>query len=70
MPYIRAHSQETAPEVVQSHIGLYVNDFSRNLGDEGMAAITAFLERGRQAGVLPPSAGGGPLFACQLGREK
>jgi len=70
MPYIRAHSQETAPEVVQSHIGLYVNDFSRNLGDEGMAAITAFLERGRQAGVLPPSAGESPLFACQLGREK
>jgi len=67
LPYIRAHSQETAPEVVQSHIRLYVNDFSRNLGDEGMAAISAFLQRGRAAGVLPPDAAGqSPLFACQL----
>ncbi len=53
LPYIREHSQETAEEVVQSHIGLYVNEYSRDLGSEGMAAITAFLERGRQAGVLP-----------------
>ncbi|MGB5230980.1 MAG: 1,4-dihydroxy-6-naphthoate synthase [Desulfoprunum sp.] len=68
LPYIRANSQETAPEIVQEHIRLYVNDFSRNLGDEGMVAITAFLQRGRAAGVLPPeTAGQAPLFACQLG---
>lgn len=68
LPYIRAHSQETAPEIVQNHIRLYVNEFSRNLGDEGMAAITAFLQRGRAAGVLPPAAAGqAPLFACQFG---
>ncbi len=53
LAYIREHSQETAAEVVQNHIRLYVNDFSRDLGLEGMAAISAFLERGRQAGVLP-----------------
>ena len=69
LPYIRAHSQETAPEVVQSHIGLYVNDFSRNLGEAGMAAIAAFLRRGREAGVLPAAAGSAPLFACLQGRE-
>lgn len=67
LPYIRRHSQETADEVVQSHIGLYVNDFSRDLGEEGRAAITTFLERGRAAGILPqaepaPAA----LFADQL----
>ena len=68
LPYIRAHSQETAPEVVQRHIELYVNDFSRDLGSEGMAAITAFLERGRAAGVLPPAAGKSQLFACRFGQ--
>ena len=53
MPYIRAHSQELSAAVVRSHIDLYVNDFSRDLGDEGLAAISDFLHRGRQAGVLP-----------------
>jgi 1,4-dihydroxy-6-naphthoate synthase len=55
LPYIRAHSQEMESRVVQDHIGLYVNDFSRELGAEGLAAIEAFLERGRDAGFLPPS---------------
>lgn len=53
LPYIRQHSQELAQEVVQDHIGLYVNDFSRNLGAEGMAAVETFLARGRDAGILP-----------------
>ncbi|MBB5347644.1 1,4-dihydroxy-6-naphthoate synthase [Desulfoprunum benzoelyticum] len=71
LPYIRAHSQETAPEIVENHIRLYVNDFSRHLGDEGMAAISVFLQRGRTAGVLPPGAEGQlPLFACHLGEER
>jgi 1,4-dihydroxy-6-naphthoate synthase len=55
LPYIRAHAQELEDRVVQEHIGLYVNDFSRELGAEGMAAIGAFLERGRGAGILPRS---------------
>lgn len=54
--YIKEHAQEVEPQVVQNHISLYVNDFSRNLGKRGMAAITAFLQRGRDAGILPPSA--------------
>lgn len=55
LPYIQSLSQEMAPEVVHSHIALYVNDFSRDLGEEGLAAIEAFLETGRKFGVLPPS---------------
>jgi 1,4-dihydroxy-6-naphthoate synthase len=53
LPYIRRHSQELEPAVVQSHIDLYVNDFSKDLGIEGLAAITAFLQRGRETGALP-----------------
>jgi 1,4-dihydroxy-6-naphthoate synthase len=53
LPYIREHSQEMEPEVVQSHINLYVNNYSRDLGQEGFDAIAQFLERGRAAGVLP-----------------
>ncbi len=55
LPYIRSKSQELELEVVRSHIQLYVNEFSRKLGSEGEAAIKAFMERGRLAGVLPKS---------------
>jgi len=55
LPYIRSKSQELEPEIVRSHIDLYVNDFSRDLGVEGKAAIEAFLARGRKTGVLPES---------------
>lgn len=53
LPYIRSRSQELAETVVKSHIDLYVNDFSRDLGAEGRAAIEAFLDKGRSAGILP-----------------
>jgi 1,4-dihydroxy-6-naphthoate synthase len=53
MTYIRAHSQEMAKEVVTQHIGLYVNDYSLDLGKEGFGAIDEFLSRGKEAGVLP-----------------
>ncbi|HIP82005.1 MAG TPA: 1,4-dihydroxy-6-naphthoate synthase, partial [Desulfocapsa sulfexigens] len=38
-----------------SHIGLYVNDYSKDLGLEGIAAIESFLRLGREAGILPDS---------------
>lgn len=53
LPYIRSKSQEMDTAVVRRHIDLYVNDFSRDLGTEGWAAIATFLEKGRNAGVLP-----------------
>ncbi len=53
LPYIRSHSQELAPDVVKNHINLYVNDYSENLGEEGIEAISRFLQKGREAGVLP-----------------
>ena len=51
--YIRRHAQEMAPEVMRSHIGLYVNDFSRDLGDDGLHAVRELLHRGAEAGIFP-----------------
>lgn len=51
--YIRAHSQEMSDAVCDAHIGLYVNDFSRDLGDEGRRAVAMLMERGVAAGLLP-----------------
>nr|WP_224984683.1 1,4-dihydroxy-6-naphthoate synthase [Geomonas agri] len=53
-PYIRAHSQEMSDEVCDAHIGLYVNDFSRGLGNDGEAAVRLLLGRAAAAGIIPP----------------
>lgn len=55
LSYIQRHSQELEKEIVEGHIGLYVNDFSRDLGDEGMAAVELFIDKGRRSGALPES---------------
>lgn len=55
LPYIRHHSQELEIEVVENHIGLYVNDFSKDLGEEGRAAVELFVDKGRASGALPAS---------------
>lgn len=54
--YIRQHAQELDEAVTAAHIGLYVNDFSLSLGEEGGAAVQELLRRGREAGLFPPSA--------------
>jgi len=51
--YIQAHAQEMDPEVIRSHIGLYVNQYSRDLGDEGLQAVRELLRRGAAAGLFP-----------------
>ncbi|MBU0944698.1 MAG: 1,4-dihydroxy-6-naphthoate synthase [Proteobacteria bacterium] len=63
LPYICEHAQEMDQQVMQSHIGLYVNDYSKELGREGLAAIEAFLRLGREAGILPALATGVTLQA-------
>jgi 1,4-dihydroxy-6-naphthoate synthase len=52
-PYVKRHAQELEEKVIDSHIGLYVNDFSIDLGAEGREAIEILLKRGRSVGVFP-----------------
>lgn len=59
-PYIRSHSQEMSDEVCSSHIDLYVNPFSVDLGDDGEDAVKNLLARAENAGIIPPSSA--PLF--------
>jgi 1,4-dihydroxy-6-naphthoate synthase len=51
--YIAEHAAEMSPEVQRQHIDLYVNDFTRNLGDEGYAAIEGLLTRAFNANLIP-----------------
>lgn len=42
--YIKEHAQELDDTVIDSHIALFVNDFSRDLGHDGRAAINALIK--------------------------
>lgn len=42
--YVLEHAQELDPAVVDAHIGLYVNEFTRDLGDEGERAVKELLD--------------------------
>ncbi|MBW2466400.1 MAG: 1,4-dihydroxy-6-naphthoate synthase [Deltaproteobacteria bacterium] len=55
-PYIKKHAQELDDSVINDHIGLYVNTFSENLGEEGLAAIRFFLQKGCRADIFSESA--------------
>jgi 1,4-dihydroxy-6-naphthoate synthase len=51
--YVAEHADEMSPDVQRQHIDLYVNEFTRNLGDEGYAAAAALLDRAFAAGLTP-----------------
>ncbi len=61
MEYCRQHSQEMDNTVMKSHIDLYVNDFSLDLGTEGVAAVKKLFGEAESRGVFPRS--GMPLLA-------
>ncbi|MFD3516061.1 1,4-dihydroxy-6-naphthoate synthase [Streptomyces sp. NPDC058657] len=53
-PYVAAHAQEMDPAVADQHIGLYVNEFTADLGEDGYAAVRGLLERAAAEGLVPP----------------
>jgi 1,4-dihydroxy-6-naphthoate synthase len=40
-------------EVMYSHIDLYVNDYSVDLGREGKRAVEVLFERAQKVGAIP-----------------
>jgi 5,8-dihydroxy-2-naphthoate synthase len=51
--FILANAQEMEPDVVKQHIELYVNEFTLELGRDGLAAADALLQRSAAAGLTP-----------------
>ena len=51
--FVRANAQEMDENVMNSHIQLYVNDFTKNLGGAGRAAIGKLFDVARARGVVP-----------------
>jgi 1,4-dihydroxy-6-naphthoate synthase len=50
--YVKAHAQEMDDAVLLKHIETYVNDFSLDLGAEGLAAVRVLQDMAQSAGVL------------------
>ena len=53
---MRMHAQELSPEVIWSHVDLYVNDHTRELGARGARTLATLDARARAAGIIPPGA--------------
>lgn len=51
--YVLANAQEMDPAVADQHIGLYVNEFTADLGEDGYAAIRGLLTRAAAEGLVP-----------------
>ncbi|MBW6437639.1 1,4-dihydroxy-6-naphthoate synthase [Actinoplanes hulinensis] len=51
--FVLANAQEMEPTVVKQHIELYVNEFTLELGEDGLAAADALLGRAAAAGLTP-----------------
>ena len=53
--YVRAHAAETSEDVMRKHIELYVNEYSDDIGEQGINAVRELFERGHKAGFIPSS---------------
>ncbi len=51
--YVLEHAQEMSPQVADAHINLYVNEFTRDLGEQGYGAVRALLTRAAEEGLVP-----------------
>ncbi|WP_443075843.1 1,4-dihydroxy-6-naphthoate synthase [Streptomyces sp. TRM 70351] len=52
--YVREHAQEMDEAVAGQHIGLYVNEFTADLGEDGHGAVRALLTRAAAESLVPP----------------
>lgn len=58
--YVREHAFEMDDDVMRAHIGLYVNEYSDDVGAVGQASVEDFFARAARAGLIP--AGSRPEF--------
>lgn len=61
--FVRRHAQELDDGVTAAHIGLYVNEYSADIGDEGADAVRRLLILAEKADRAPASAQ--PLFLAR-----
>ncbi len=50
--FIRQHSQEMSEEVMYKHIGLYVNHYTLDLGEDGRKSVETLFNKAKQLGLI------------------
>ncbi len=50
--YVKKYAQELDDEVISKHIGLYVNNFTEDLGEEGKNAINTLFSRALKKNIV------------------
>lgn len=53
MKYVREHATEMQDEVMRKHIDLYVNEYTDDVRDEGIAAVDELFARAHAARIIP-----------------
>ncbi|MBE7443499.1 MAG: 1,4-dihydroxy-6-naphthoate synthase [Flavobacteriales bacterium] len=53
LEYMQCNAQEMDKNVMMQHVGLYVNKYSIDLGDEGKSAITKMFNLAQEKGIIP-----------------
>jgi 1,4-dihydroxy-6-naphthoate synthase len=56
MTYVREHAREMDESVMRRHIETYVNEFSEDVGEEGISAVAEFFRRAKRARIVPETA--------------
>jgi len=51
-PFITGNAQEMEENVMRKHIQLYVNDYTKDLGETGRKAITTLFDKAKAGGLL------------------
>ena len=51
LPTLRRHAQELDDDAIRAHVGLYVNERTRDLGDVGRTALAELSRRAREASL-------------------
>lgn len=51
--FVKANAQEMEESVMNSHIQLYVNEFTKNLGGDGRSAVGRLFDVARARGIVP-----------------
>jgi 1,4-dihydroxy-6-naphthoate synthase len=52
--FVTSNAQEMDEAVMRQHIELYVNEYTEDLGAEGVHAIRTLFRKGAEAGLIPP----------------
>jgi 1,4-dihydroxy-6-naphthoate synthase len=51
--FVKENAQEMDEQVMHSHINLYVNDFTVNLGESGRSAVLQMFQRAQASDLIP-----------------